>query len=161
MFWLYVCPDELFSDMSRDKASALLSTLISAMKTSTSAIGGSDDRKCIWVSYDMIEPGDAFGRVMCRNLQSAGHRVPGFTDYPSLEAQKQRFIDAGAAHAVSRTMLHAYHLLVSHEEQQRLHRLEMMDEVEEWELINRHYAVTVASFFSNNTYNNILTKYSV
>lgn len=144
--------------MSQDKASALLDTLISAMKKNSSL---SSDSKCLWVSYDMITPGDAFGRVMCRNLQSAGHNVPGFTDYPSLEAQKQRFIDAGAAHAVSCTMLHAYHLLVSRDEQQRLHRLEMMDEIEEWELINSHYAVTIASVFTNNTCDSILEKYSV
>jgi hypothetical protein len=40
-----------------------------------------------WVSYDMVNPNDRFGRVMLENLRAAGHRVPGLLDFPTLEQQ--------------------------------------------------------------------------
>ena len=97
-----------------------------------------------WVSYDMINPHDMFGKTMLRNLTAARHKVPGFTQFPTLDAHKERYLSTGWNDVRSVTMLRAFNLFVSAEEKHRIARLEMLDEIEEWELIMQHYAFTVA-----------------
>lgn len=102
---------------------------------------------CMWLSYDMIRPDDMFGKTMLSNLTAAGHRIPGFQDYPSLTAQQERFHSTGTGDwdvVKSITMLEAYQDVISSNEKQRIKSLEIFDEVEEWELIMSHYALTVA-----------------
>ena len=41
-------------------------------------------------------------------------------------------------------MLVAYKQLISLEERNRVNKLEMFDEIEEWELLMSHYSITVA-----------------
>ena len=97
-----------------------------------------------WVSYDMINPTDLFGKTMLRNLAAARHKVPGFVQFPTTDAHKDRYLTTGwnEAHCIS--MLRAFNIFVSAEEKYRIARLEMLDEIEEWELIMQHYAFTVA-----------------
>lgn len=104
-----------------------------------------DKPQAAWITYDMIGPDDAFGRTMTRNLQSARLNVPGFRDFPTLKHQEDRFLEVGWQFARSCTMLHAYEHMISADEKKRISSLEIFDEVEEWELIMRHYALTVAS----------------
>lgn len=98
-----------------------------------------------WLSYDMVNPLDMFGVQMLNNLTSAGHRIPGFTDFPSLESQKERFSNVGWVGSKSCTMLGAFNYFISEEEKLRLTTLEIFDELEEWELIMNHYALTAAA----------------
>ena len=99
----------------------------------------------VWVTYDMINPNDAFGKVMQSNLRAAAFSVPGFTDYPSLQAQERRFKgDTGWAESKSISMLSAYNKLISSAEKQRIAGIEIFDEVEEWELLMAHYCLTLA-----------------
>lgn len=118
--------------MQRAPAEALLSTMCSTFTSS------------VWVSYDMITPDDPFGRTMIQNLASAGHKVPGLLDYPSLDAQCGRYTTAGYELTKSCTMLQAYDGMISAADKGRLNTIEMLDEWEEWSLIMSHYSLSVA-----------------
>eukprot|EP01041_Mallomonas_annulata_P006653 gene6653-13470_t len=98
----------------------------------------------IWISYDMIRPDDTFGRVMKSNLLSAGHRVPGFIQYPTLESQTERFLHTGWDQAHSIDMLIAYETMIPQDKKREIQRIEIFDEIEEWELLMSHYCITVA-----------------
>ena len=101
---------------------------------------------CLWLSYDMINPSDSFGRMMCRNLAERGIRVPGITDFPTLAHQKARFSDSGwDMETESIDMLTAFATLISGQERARVQRLEIFDEVEEWEMIMQHYCLTLGA----------------
>lgn len=97
-----------------------------------------------WVSYDMVYPDDTFGKTMLRNITGGGFRIPGFTDYPTLNAQEGRFLNNGWIRSIAVTMLTAYEGLVDPIERNRISRLEIFDEIEEWQLLMNHYALTIA-----------------
>lgn len=97
-----------------------------------------------WVTYDMISPNDIFGKTMIKNLTAARFRVPGFVDYPSLETQIGRFLGTGWCEARCISMLTVYDNYISIEERKRISRLEIFDEVEEWQMLMNHYSLTVA-----------------
>ena len=125
----------------------------------------------VWVSYDMVNSQDVYGRMMFRNLTGAGFTVPGFSDYPTLESQEKRFRETGwgisssseSEHTEkeeegeeetqeqpsqggieSTTMLAAYNNLVTPEEKVRIARLQIFDEIEEWNMLMSHYCLTIA-----------------
>lgn len=96
----------------------------------------------MWMTYDMINPQDAYGQMMVKNLRSAGFSLPGFIDYPSREAQVQRFQSWTAAY--SQDMLKIFRFFLPEEDKERMLRLESLDEVDEWNLLMSHYALTLA-----------------
>ena len=55
---------------------------------------------CLWVSYDMINPDDEFGRMMQRNLSAAGFRLPGLIAFPSTARQVRDASNPSASFAV-------------------------------------------------------------
>jgi hypothetical protein len=77
-------------------------------------------------------------------IGSAGYTLPGLVAFPTLESQRQRFTDNGWAKALDCTMLEAYNLIISSDEKQRLGKLEMLDEIEEWQLLMSHYSISIA-----------------
>jgi tRNA wybutosine-synthesizing protein 4 len=97
------------------------------------------------MSYDMISPHDRFGKIMQQNITYAGYTVPGFYDFPTLESHQEKFISTQWARTKSITMLKAYRDLISMEEQKRVSKLEIFDEIEEWEMLMNHYCLTIAS----------------
>ena len=97
-----------------------------------------------WVTYDMISPTDIFGRTMLRNLTAARFNIPGFIDFPTLQSQSERFLECGWDSARSETMLSVYDNHVSLEEKHRISRLEIFDEIEEWQMLMSHYSLTIA-----------------
>lgn len=103
-----------------------------------------DDTPVAWISYDMINPFDPFGKMMRSNIELAGgYRIPGFTDFPSLEAHHKKFVDAGFCLDTTRvcSMLDAYRFMISDVEKKRLESIERFDEVEEWDLLMGHYSL--------------------
>jgi tRNA wybutosine-synthesizing protein 4 len=96
------------------------------------------------VTYEQIRPDDAFGRMMVENLTRRGCRLETLLKYPTLEAQRQRYIDAGWTHVRANTMLDVHRLALDAADRQRAERLEIFDEVEEWRLIQSHYTLVVA-----------------
>lgn len=99
----------------------------------------------LWLTYDMINPDDVYGRNMIRNLQAVGFQIPGLTDFPTLEDQKNRFLLSGWADARSCSMRFYYDKLLPVECKQRIFKIEMMDEVEEWNMLMDHYSLTIAT----------------
>jgi len=113
---------------------------------------------CIWASYDMVNPYDKFGETMLANIRRRGLPIPGFTQFPTLSSQENRFITIKDALLFSnryrwicksRTMLDIYNRnlesigVISAQERLRVEKLEMLDEVEEWNLLMSHYCMTV------------------
>lgn len=103
------------------------------------------------VCYEPIRPDDAFGEVMTRNLASRGLSMPTVHAYPSLEKQWERFESCGFAEGEEKgggrngaSVKWLWDHWVGQEEKQRLSGLEMFDEVEEWDMLASHYAVTWA-----------------
>jgi tRNA wybutosine-synthesizing protein 4 len=101
-------------------------------------------QEAMWLTYDMISPDDRFGQVMQQNIATAGYVVPGFFDFPTLESQEQRFYDTAWDSAHSVTMMKAYYGFISAQEQKRVSKVEMFDEVEEWHMLMSHYSLTLA-----------------
>jgi len=96
------------------------------------------------LTYEQIRPDDAFGRMMLENLARRGCRLETLLKYPTLEAQRRRYLDAGWTHVRAHTMLDVYRHAIDAADRQRAERLEIFDEVEEWRLIQQHYTLVVA-----------------
>lgn len=108
------------------------------------ALGDMVEQDSVWVSYDMINPDDRYGKIMVQNLTAAGFHIPGITDFPTLAAEANRFLSTGWTTAHSCTMHQFYNRCITAEEKLRIKDLEMVDEVEEWNMIMDHYSLTIA-----------------
>jgi tRNA wybutosine-synthesizing protein 4 len=95
------------------------------------------------VLYEQFNPHDAFGRQMMLNLSIRGCPLRGIL--PSLPAHEHRLRAAGWDEAVALGMNDVWKLYFSELEKRRVQRLEFMDEFEEWELLQSHYCVAVAT----------------
>jgi [phosphatase 2A protein]-leucine-carboxy methyltransferase len=94
------------------------------------------------VLYEPIRPHDAFGRTMIANLASRNIHLPTLTAYPELADQRARLRECGfvdGSRAADTAFI--WRKWVSSGEKERVGRLEMLDELEELELLLRHYAV--------------------
>ena len=97
----------------------------------------------IFITYEPILPEDAFGRTMLDNLKSRGLALPGIHAYPTLETQQQRYLSNGWNHCEAIDFNQVWERL-STSEQERIIKLEWLDEVEEWTMLSSHYCITVA-----------------
>ena len=93
------------------------------------------------VLYEPINPHDAFGRVMVSNLASRGIELQTLRKYGSLEAQAARLKSYGFEHSGGADVNTLWKRTVDEKEKERVAGLEMVDEVEEWELLAGHYCV--------------------
>ncbi|SJX65056.1 related to PPM1-carboxyl methyltransferase [Sporisorium reilianum f. sp. reilianum] len=114
------------------------------------------------LSYDIALAGDSdhpaptpsrFGKVMLQNLEMRKLSLPGAKAYPTIDAQSQRFVrawssaspDDGQTHVVTagRSLFSIWSAL-DVEQKSRLSRLEGLDEVEEIDMLLRHYCIVHA-----------------
>lgn len=94
------------------------------------------------VLYEPINPFDAFGKVMVSNLAARGIILQTLHKYNSLEAQRERLKMYGFTEGREALDVDAiYEKWVGEEEKDRVNKLEMLDEIEEWRLLARHYCV--------------------
>lgn len=77
---------------------------------------------------------------MVSNLAGRGIELQTLRKYGSLEVQRERLRLYGFRNAVARDVDELWEC-VGEEEKERVGRLEMVDEVEEWTLLARHYCV--------------------
>lgn len=94
------------------------------------------------ILYEPILPQDAFGRTMISNLQMRNIHLPTLKSYPELCDQRARLQGYGfkdGARAADTSFL--WRNWVSDEEKERVGSLEFLDELEELELLLRHYCV--------------------
>mmetsp|Transcript_10523 Transcript_10523/g.27052 ORF Transcript_10523/g.27052 Transcript_10523/m.27052 type:complete len:306 (+) Transcript_10523:53-970(+) len=96
-----------------------------------------------YINYEMIQPHDAFGKVMVRNLETRGCPLRGLEGCPDLKAQESRFQDAGWQPRPAKDMNAVFGML-SEKDMARVRKLEIFDEIEEWELISAHYCISTA-----------------
>ena len=94
------------------------------------------------ILYEPTNPFDAFGKVMVANLAARGIVMQTLQKYSSLAIQKERlraygFVDG--AGAVDVDFLHEE--WIAEEEKARVSKVEMLDEVEELNLLAKHYCV--------------------
>ena len=82
---------------------------------------------------------------MLKNLTNADYNVPGFVENPTKASHEELFTSSGWTHASCLTMLEAYRELISPDAKARIARLEIFDEVEEWEMLMSHYCLTTAT----------------
>lgn len=94
------------------------------------------------ILYEPIRPNDAFGRVMVKNLARRGIVLRTLEQYGTLSRQRQRFRDAGFTAGQGVVDIdHVFEHWIDATERERVAALEMLDEVEEWRLLARHYCV--------------------
>jgi [phosphatase 2A protein]-leucine-carboxy methyltransferase len=94
------------------------------------------------ILYEPILPQDAFGRTMISNLQTRNIHLHTLTAYPELGAQRARLqgygFKDGAKVADTNTIWRGW---IDEDEKERISRLEFLDELEELEMLLRHYCV--------------------
>ena len=94
------------------------------------------------ILYEPIRPDDAFGRVMVSNLATRGIHLQTLHRYASLEAQRKRLKEQGFDRGQDAVHVDfIWERWVSEGEKERIAGLEMLDEMEEWRLLARHYCV--------------------
>jgi tRNA wybutosine-synthesizing protein 4 len=101
-----------------------------------------------WVAmYEPILQADAFGQMMQQNLLNAQVATPGcgLLQTRTVKEQLQLFIAAGFARAVGCDMGIAYQTIVTPQQRQMANQAELLDEMEEWSLIMKHYCFVMAT----------------
>ena len=94
------------------------------------------------ILYEPINPFDAFGKVMVSNLAARGIVMQTLHKYHSLEAQKARMRDYGFVTGKGAVDVDfVYQEWVEEPEKRRVSALEMLDEVEELNLLAKHYCI--------------------
>jgi hypothetical protein len=94
------------------------------------------------VIYEPIRPSDAFGRTMISNLASRGIHMQTLQRYENLTAQKVRLRSADFdSLQCAADIDFIYNQWVSTSDKDYVSKREMMDELEEWVLLARHYCV--------------------
>lgn len=95
------------------------------------------------VIYEPTNPTSEFGQVMIKNLAVRGLSMQTIHKYPTLQSQLDRLYQAGFLNSQNGAdVLWLWRNWVSEDEKERIASLEMLDEVEEWELLAEHYIVT-------------------
>lgn len=98
--------------------------------------------------YEMINPHDAFGRMMLENLEDRGCKLQGIHACPSEGAQVARLKEhAGMTVAECYNMSVVYGRKLDAAERARIEKLEIFDEYEEWDLLSSHYCVSLGRRF--------------
>jgi [phosphatase 2A protein]-leucine-carboxy methyltransferase len=94
------------------------------------------------ILYEPILPHDAFGRTMISNLSTRNIHLPTLIAYPELGDQRARLKQYGLVSGCKAANTdYIWREWVSGEEKERVAGLEMLDELEELELLLRHYCV--------------------
>jgi tRNA wybutosine-synthesizing protein 4 len=98
------------------------------------------------VVYEQTNPNDAFGRVMVKSMQLRKCPFLGIHEYPDFASQKKRYLEVLKFDSLSiGDMNHiSDNFILVGEEKDRIAKLEIFDEFEEWRLMQNHYFIAVA-----------------
>ncbi|KAI9737385.1 MAG: carboxy methyl transferase for protein phosphatase 2A [Cirrosporium novae-zelandiae] len=94
------------------------------------------------IVYEPINPFDPFGMTMEVNLAARGIVLQTLHKYSSLPLQRQRLKDRGFGSGQQASDIDfLWEKWVIKSEKGRVSELEMLDEIEEWQMLARHYCV--------------------
>ncbi|EWS72250.1 leucine carboxyl methyltransferase (macronuclear) [Tetrahymena thermophila SB210] len=105
-------------------------------------------------SYEMFNPNDPFGKMMVKNFDRKGCPLVGIHDYPTIESQHERLTKLGFNTNEVYHMLDIYNKFTDQNERKRIEKLEMMDEFEEWIIMQQHYFLSLAVRISKTAHDN-------
>ncbi|KAM5475722.1 carboxy methyl transferase for protein phosphatase 2A [Microsporum audouinii] len=94
------------------------------------------------IIYEPIRPDDPFGRTMVSNLAARGIQLQTLHRYATLQAQRERLQGHGFSSGQGVADIdYIWEKWIGEDEKSRVAGLEMLDEIEEWQLLARHYCV--------------------
>lgn len=97
------------------------------------------------ILYEPIGVDSSFGQMMVANLAARNITMPTVKVYKTLRDQKERLSELGFASPnggqEAETIEQIWNQWVSPAEKERVDSLEGLDEVEEWQMLARHYSV--------------------
>ena len=101
--------------------------------------------------FDPIIQHDQFGQVMAQNLTKAkiADKSMSLLNTRTLKEQVDKLKSCGFDHVTGCDFYSAYEMLLTMEDRRRANQAEMLDEIEEWMLIMKHYCFLVASCKKN------------
>jgi len=110
------------------------------------------------LEYDLIGPDDPFGKEMVNNLRSRNINLRGFNDVKNVKDQIERLKEAKFEDVNIVDMYYVYFKLLPVEDRKRIERLELMDEFEELNLLQKHACFGYASKCKNDKFKGLITK---
>lgn len=102
------------------------------------------DAPSAMIVYEQTNPLDPFGKMMVENLSQRGCPLLSIHEYPTLQAQRERYLQRGWERCSLADMKEVYYKL-DQADLDRIHKLELLDEFEEFHLIQQHYFFLVAT----------------
>lgn len=99
------------------------------------------------ILYEPIGVDDSFGQMMVSNLAARNITMPSLNMYKTLSDQKERLANLGLKNdgalggCEAETVEKIWNRWIPAAEKERVDGLEGLDEVEEWQMLARHYAV--------------------
>ena len=110
------------------------------------------------LEYDLIGPDDPFGKEMVDNLKTRDIYLKGFDDVKNINDQINRLKKLNFEGVNIVDMYHVYFNVLPVEERKRIEKLELMDEFEELNLLQRHACFGFASKCKNDKFKNLINK---
>lgn len=92
----------------------------------------------VLLEYDLTGANDGFGKEMVDNLKMRNIQLKGFKDVPEIKDQIERLKECNFEIVDFITLYDVYNKMLPHDERKRIDMLEMMDEFEEFDLLQRH-----------------------
>ena len=110
------------------------------------------------LEYDLIGPDDPFGKEMIDNLKTRNINLRGFNDVKNVKDQIERLKDSKFEDVNIVDMYYIYFKFLPVEDRKRIERLELMDEFEELNLLQKHACFGYASKCKNDKFKSLITK---
>ena len=110
------------------------------------------------LEYDLIGPDDPFGKEMIDNLKTRNINLRGFNSVKNIKDQIERLKEAKFGDINMVDMFYVYFKFLPIEERKRIERLELMDEFEELNLLQKHACFGYASKCKNDKFKNLIDK---
>jgi len=110
------------------------------------------------LEYDLIGPDDPFGKEMIDNLKTRDIVLRGFNDIKNIKDQTDRLKESKFEDVNIVDMYYVYFKLLPINDRKRIERLELMDEFEELNLLQRHACFGFASKCKNDKFKNLINK---
>ena len=108
------------------------------------------------LEYDLIGPDDPFGKEMIDNLKTRDIHLKGFNEVKNINDQENRLKKANFEDINIVDMYHIYFKVLPLEDRKRIERLELMDEFEELNLLQKHACFGFASKCKNDKFKKLI-----